>query len=194
MAKQQAFTPTHKVLLGITVLMVLIASFWSTQSSSAKIPALPVEPLVTPTDPSASVETLPDTLAESRSDTRTQHHEVQPGDTLSSIFSRYGAPTSDLYKIMETDVEYLALETLQPGTQLRLTFDDQDRFTELALVLDSARTVFYTRTDDDQFEYRRMEADCQPKTEMSPFEPFRNVPFAGSGCVLRGCSFAIPCS
>jgi hypothetical protein len=31
---------------------------------------------------------------------------------------------------------------------------------------------------------------CQPKTEMSPFEPFRNVPFAGSGCVLRGFSEA----
>lgn len=166
MAKQQAFTPTHKVLLGITVLLVLIASFWSTQSSSAKIPALPIDPMVTPTDPSASVEPLPETLAESRSDTRTQHHEVQPGDTLSSIFNRYGAPTSDLYNIMETDVEYLALETLQPGTQLRLTFDDQDRFTELALVLDTARTVFYTRTDDDQFEYRRMEADTHWVSEV----------------------------
>ena len=31
---------------------------------------------------------------------------------------------------------------------------------------------------------------CQPKTEMSPFELFRNVPFAGSGCVLRGFSEA----
>src|SRR5690554_3994018 len=152
MAEHQAFTPTHKTLLGITVVMVLVASFWSTQSSSAKIPALPIEPLVAPAGAAASAETLPDGVAESRPDTRTQRHEVQSGDTLSSIFSSAGAPGSDLNKILEADVEYLALETLQPGTQLRLTFDDQDRFIELALEIDAARTVFFTRTDDDQFE------------------------------------------
>lgn len=166
MAEHQAFTPTHKTLLGITVVLVLVASFWSTQSSSAKIPALSIEPQVTPTAPATGTEAQPEAFSELRPDTRTQRHEVQSGDTLSSIFSAAGAPGSDLNKILEADVEYLALETLQPGTQLRLTFDDQNRFMELALEIDAARTVFFTRTDDDQFEYRRIEADTHWVSEV----------------------------
>nr|BBJ05266.1 hypothetical protein YBY_31150 [Marinobacter nauticus] len=60
----------------------------------------------------------------------------------------------------------------------------------------SLRVLIYLAEQGDRLATIQEIADsyeiskCQPKTEMSPFEPFRNVPFAGSGCVLRGFSEA----
>ncbi|MGM0952373.1 MAG: peptidoglycan DD-metalloendopeptidase family protein [Pseudomonadota bacterium] len=99
-------------------------------------------------------------------DITTHRHQVEPGDSLSSIFSKAGAPLSDLQKIMRADVEYLALETLRPGTTLELTFDKQGKFTGLALEIDPARTVSFTRTSEGTFEYHKAEADTHWVSEV----------------------------
>ncbi|MFO8141506.1 MAG: LysM-like peptidoglycan-binding domain-containing protein, partial [Marinobacter sp.] len=172
MAEPKVFTPTHKILFVIAALLVLIASVWSTQSSSAKTHSPSDESFVISLDsaeaspavraPDAPSNALPD----SGTDTKTLRHQVQSGDTLSGIFSSLGASMSDLHKIMEADVEYLALATLQPGTKFQLSFDQDGQFTELALEVDAARTVYFTRTDDDSFDYRKTEAETQWVSEV----------------------------
>lgn len=172
MAVARAFTPTHKILFIVAVLLVIIGSVWSSQSSSAKAHAMADQSLAIKLEPIDAADTghTPDrqplALTDSDPDNRTARHRVQPGDTLSSIFGAVGAPMSDLYKIMEADVEYLALATLQPGTEFRLTFDGAGQFTELALEVDPARTVYFTRTDEDTFEYRKTEAETHWVSEV----------------------------
>lgn len=85
--------------------------------------------------------------------------KVQPGDTLSQIFQSNEAPLGDLQKILETDAEYLSLETLTPGTRLGLTFDRNNRFSSLTLYEDPARKVTYTRQEDGSFVHDKFEAD-----------------------------------
>ncbi|MGL6172833.1 MAG: peptidase M23, partial [Vibrio sp.] len=46
-------------------------------------------------------------------------YAVKPGDNLSMIFSQLGFAYSELMKIMETDLDYLALDTIRPGNVLR---------------------------------------------------------------------------
>ncbi|WP_372987140.1 LysM-like peptidoglycan-binding domain-containing protein [Marinobacter sp.] len=164
--------PTHKVLSVIAALLVLIVSFWSTQSSSARIHPLsegqmtgapdPLEDSFATMTPGAETGIQPDP----RAPLTTVHRRVGPGDTLSTMFSSLGAPMSDLRKIMEADAEYLALATLQPGTEFRLTFDEAGQLTELALEIDAARTIFFTKTDDDTFEYRQTEAETRWVSEV----------------------------
>ncbi|MFN2361997.1 MAG: peptidoglycan DD-metalloendopeptidase family protein [Marinobacter sp.] len=173
MPEQKALAPTSKILFAITALLVLVASVWSTQSSSARVDSVSDErvtgSLGFPKDSPASTapRSKPGTLPVPGSDTKkTLSHKVLPGDTLSSIFSSLDAPMSDLHKIMEADVEYLALETLQPGTELQLTFDENNHFIELALELDAARTFFFTKTEDATFEYRKTKAEVHWVSEV----------------------------
>lgn len=84
---------------------------------------------------------------------------VRKGDTLSEIFESSNAPQSDLKNILAADSEYLALETLVPGSRLSLEFDAQDRFTTLTLHLDPARKVVFSRQPDGTFEYDKYEAE-----------------------------------
>ncbi len=44
---------------------------------------------------------------------------IRRGDTLSKIFEQLGFGYSELMKVMETDLNYLALDTLRPGNTLR---------------------------------------------------------------------------
>lgn len=174
MAESKTFTPTHKVLFAVATAIIIIASVWSTQSSSsARLHELPDQTMIE-ADPSAETsqsETASESGGEQPSakalpDTQSVRHQIQPGDTLSNIFSAAGAPMADLFKIMQADVEYLSLETLQPGTALQLTFDNEGTFTRLALEIDPARTVFFTRTDDNTFEYHKEEAETRWVSEV----------------------------
>lgn len=46
-------------------------------------------------------------------------YEIKPGDNLSTIFNQLGFAYTELMKVMETDLNYLALDTLRPGNVLR---------------------------------------------------------------------------
>lgn len=160
------------MLLVIATLLALVVSLWSTQSSSARIQPLsegqmtqapdPLEDSLATITPGAGAEIQPGP----GTGLTAVHHRVEPGDTLSTIFSSLGVPMADLRKIMEADAEYLALATLQPGTEFRLTFDEANQLTELALEIDAARTIFFTKTDDATFEYRQTEAETQWVSEV----------------------------
>lgn len=153
--------PVHAVLLGGALLLILVATAWSAKSESSTTITL------RNTDTLDHLETLDHqpqisqaTVPSIHSDTPTTHapqiihHSVQTGDTLSSIFNKAGASQADLNRIMQTDVEYLALETLKPGTELKLSFNEKGEFQQLALDLDPARSLAYIKVDDDTFEYQ----------------------------------------
>ncbi|SHK65055.1 murein DD-endopeptidase [Marinobacter antarcticus] len=161
MIRSRTFTPTHVVLSAGALSLILVASVWSAQSESSTSIQLPsteavnhLADLAQQPDSQATGQPLQSGTPDPARSTNIVQHTVQPGDSLSSIFSEAGASQADLHRIMKADVEYLALETLRPGTELKLIFSKQGEFQQLALDLDPARSLAYTRVDSDTFEYQ----------------------------------------
>lgn len=172
MTKSRIFTPAHKAIMASASALIVITSIWSTQGSAGSDPK-PVN-VASTTESARSQKTGAKLVAESiqpvstgpTSETSSVHHEVKPGDTLSSIFKKAGAQQSDLHRIMKADVEYLALETLKPGTELKLSFNEDGDFKQLALDLDPARSITYTRVDEDTFEHQQTEEETRWVSEV----------------------------
>lgn len=81
-------------------------------------------------------------------------YEVQPGDTLSGIFSDKGLDHSILNAILAADEEMLALDVLRPGTALRFERSSESgELLVLSLVVHPGQTIHYRRTVDDHFEF-----------------------------------------
>src|SRR5699024_1682191 len=77
----------------------------------------------------------------------------------SQIFEEKNIPAKVLLRLLEADVEYLSLETLRPGTQLTFRYSLRGNLEELALEVDPARTITFTKQDDSSFLYQKAEAD-----------------------------------
>lgn len=81
-------------------------------------------------------------------------YHIQTGDNLSSIFDRLGFAYSDMMKIMETDLNFLALDTLKPGNTLRFWRDEQtNSLAKMELEFSLVERAVYTRTDDGSYEF-----------------------------------------
>ncbi len=65
------------------------------------------------------VESILSETAEPRRSYPDYEYEIKSGDNLSTIFNQLGFSYQELMKIMETDLNYLALDTLKPGNILR---------------------------------------------------------------------------
>lgn len=166
MIRSGTHTSIHAALLAGAISLILAAGVWSAKSeSSTNIKN--IKPLIKQQQgPAATDPALqPDSVKPAQA-TPVVHHTVQAGDSLSSIFSQAGASQADLNRIMKADVEYLALETLQPGTELKLTFNEQGQFRQLALDLDPARSITYTRVGEDTFEYQKTVQDTHWVSEV----------------------------
>lgn len=82
-------------------------------------------------------------------------YEIQPGDNLSSIFTQLDFTYQEMMKVMETDLNFLALDTLKPGNQLRFWRDESTgALDKMELVFNIAEKVAYQRLDDGSFEYQ----------------------------------------
>ncbi|MDW6005046.1 peptidoglycan DD-metalloendopeptidase family protein [Vibrio mangrovi] len=82
---------------------------------------------------------------------------IRPGDNLSSIFEQLGFGYRDLLKIMETDLNYLALDTIQPGDTLRFwKSKDDNSVAKMSLEFSMVEQVVYTRLDDGSYEYQEI--------------------------------------
>ncbi|WP_241264619.1 peptidoglycan DD-metalloendopeptidase family protein [Marinobacter daepoensis] len=171
MKPPKTFTARHKALSAMAVISLLAAGLLPLQTSSAltepsssKAGPQTANASPGPEIPGLSAEPIHDT-GEPASDTA-REIEVREGDTLSEIFQANGAPLSDLHRIMEADAEFLALETLKPGTRLSLHFNQENRFSKLTLHLDPAREVVYLKREDGSFEHQQYEADTRWVTEV----------------------------
>ncbi|MFS1414636.1 peptidoglycan DD-metalloendopeptidase family protein [Vibrio sp. 10N.286.49.B1] len=80
---------------------------------------------------------------------------VQSGDSLSQIFDQLGFPYQDMMAVMETDLNFLVLDTLRPGDKIRFWQDeDTQALTKLELGRNVAEKAVYSRLDDGSFEFR----------------------------------------
>ncbi|PAU39907.1 peptidase M23 [Vibrio coralliilyticus] len=79
---------------------------------------------------------------------------IQKGDNLSSIFSQLGFGYSELMKIMETDLNYLALDTLKPGNILRFWRDAETKnLAKMELEFSIVERAVYNRHDDGSYTF-----------------------------------------
>ncbi|BES71334.1 peptidoglycan DD-metalloendopeptidase family protein [Marinobacter nanhaiticus D15-8W] len=167
------FSPKVRHLLVLVVVCVLtLLFFWRSESSSAV--SIPVEtfpdkrvagnhasadeegPVQLPVtaEPGVSEAGEENAFAEAIEPQPTSvDYQIQSGDTLSEIFEKQAIPARTLHQLLEADAEFLALETLQPGTSLRFSFDSNKQLQSLELELDPARTVTYSRLEGGDFEH-----------------------------------------
>ncbi|MGD8172049.1 peptidoglycan DD-metalloendopeptidase family protein [Vibrio sp. TRT 21S02] len=79
---------------------------------------------------------------------------IQKGDNLSNIFEQLGFGYSDLLKVMETDLNYLALDTLKPGNTLRFWKGKEGQALEkMELEFSLVERAVYSRLDDGSYEF-----------------------------------------
>lgn len=83
---------------------------------------------------------------------------IQTGDNLSGIFGNFGIPYSDLLKVMETDLNYLSLDTLRPGNTLQFWVDDTNELLKMELGFNLAEKVQYERKGDE-FVYQDLSVE-----------------------------------
>ncbi|OEE77337.1 peptidoglycan DD-metalloendopeptidase family protein [Vibrio ordalii] len=82
-------------------------------------------------------------------------YEIKSGDNLSTIFNQLGFGYQDLMKIMETDLNYLALDTLKPGNILRFwKAQDGNALSKMELEFSLVERAVYSRLDDGTYEFK----------------------------------------
>jgi murein DD-endopeptidase len=152
------FSNTLKTMLSLTSIFVVVITF-SVSNYSDAVPIQLDNPnnlsfesnnhLTGPTSLSSAPTIAPEI----------QRYEVKKGDTLSQIFELKGIAASLLHRILEADVEYLSLETLQPGKQITFKYDLQQALEVLILHIDVARTMTFIRQDDGTFVAQKQESE-----------------------------------
>ncbi|PNQ54071.1 peptidase M23 [Vibrio agarivorans] len=81
-------------------------------------------------------------------------YQIQKGDNLSTIFSQLGFKYRSLMKIMETDLNVLALDTLKPGNILRFWCDEKTgQLEKMELQFTLADRIIYQRNSDGTFSF-----------------------------------------
>lgn len=131
------------------VLIVIFALLGSMDSSGRKeltlqFNEMPSYPDRQNIEPTISYDSAPDF-----------RYQIQKGDNLSAIFTRLGFNYSDLLKIMETDLNYLMLDTLMPGnTLLFWAGEEKTTLEKMVLQFNIADQVSYVLLDDGSYEYK----------------------------------------
>ncbi|MGF1721888.1 peptidoglycan DD-metalloendopeptidase family protein [Vibrio kyushuensis] len=82
---------------------------------------------------------------------------IQSGDNLSSIFTQLGFRYQDMMRIMETDLNYLALDTLKPGNTLRFwQGEEPSDLAKMELQFSVVNQVVYTRLEDGDYTFEEI--------------------------------------
>ncbi|CAM4175205.1 peptidoglycan DD-metalloendopeptidase family protein [Vibrio agarivorans] len=104
-----------------------------------------------------SVQPQPEPVEEP--DFPSYEYVIQKGDNLSSIFNKLGFGYQEMMQVMETDLNYLSLDTLRPGNTLRFWSEEDHRLSKMMLEFNAVDKVVYSRLDDDSFDYERIEEE-----------------------------------
>lgn len=92
-------------------------------------------------------------------------YQIQTGDTLSAVFSDFNVNQQLMYQILEADMDVLALDTLQPGHELKFWLDADGQLERLEIAFNIAEQVIYSRVEEGVFEFERIIHDGQWETE-----------------------------
>jgi len=99
--------------------------------------------------------------------TQTLEYDIEPGDTLSSIFEELEISRADLSRIMRADEPLLALDTIRPGHRLTFMLNRHNQQLEqMELFIHAGNRVVFEKTDDDLFEYREMRREGEWTSEL----------------------------
>lgn len=85
-----------------------------------------------------------------------RHYAIEPGDSLSRIFSRQGFSQQQLQQIMAADQSLLALDVLRPGHRLTFQLDNKQQLQAMELFVHAGNRVLYQRDDDGEFSYQEL--------------------------------------
>ncbi|WP_076540048.1 peptidoglycan DD-metalloendopeptidase family protein [Shewanella sp. UCD-KL21] len=147
-AKAQNLPTLHRKLLLASVFIVAAALLWPTpqEFASQRIPvALDIEALIPQVANYTPVE-ISEPVAP------TFERVIEQGDTLSQLFEIAGIGQQTMYKVLEADLNVLALDTLSPGNRIRFWQDEQQNLTQLELYFNPAYQVVFSRFDDGSYE------------------------------------------
>ncbi|MDA9557248.1 peptidoglycan DD-metalloendopeptidase family protein [Vibrio sp.] len=92
-------------------------------------------------------------------DRPTLEYQIQRGDNLSSIFARLEIDYKSLNRIMSTDKDYLALDTLRPGNMLKFWVDEQGQLDKMELEFSIVEQAVYSKLDDGSFAYEAVKRE-----------------------------------
>ena len=77
-------------------------------------------------------------------------YTIKSNDTLGSIFASLSLPQATMYKLLEADQDFLQLDNLMPGQELRFIREgENDLVTRMEVVIDSVNTLVFIRDGDD---------------------------------------------
>lgn len=82
---------------------------------------------------------------------------VRKGDTLSKLFHMLQLPQKTMYQLLETDLNVLALDSLQPGHRLIFQKKPDGELQRLELQFNLAHKVIYQRKEDNGFEFEEIQ-------------------------------------
>jgi len=138
----------HKKVLLASVFVVGAALLWPTQQEflSQRIPvAIDIDAL------------LPLIAQENPVPTRVKpasailDRVIERGDTLSQLFELAGIDQHTMYKVLEADLQVLALDTLLPGNRIQFWDNANGELEKLELYFNPAHQVVFTRFDDGTY-------------------------------------------
>ncbi len=76
---------------------------------------------------------------------------IVSGDTLSDLFVQAGIDQQTMYRVLEADLNVLALDTLKPGNEIKFYQNDKGELEKLELYFSAARQVVFSRFDDGSY-------------------------------------------
>lgn len=85
-----------------------------------------------------------------------RHYAIEPGDSLSRIFSRHGFSQQQMQQVLAADQSLLALDVLRPGHRLTFQLDDNQQLQSMELFVHAGNRVLYQREDDGEFSYQEL--------------------------------------
>ncbi len=141
-------SPVKKVaILGLPLVAAIVVALQSSQSNLTKTIDLNlpdstvIESILSP---SSVVVIEPPTF----------EYQIQTGDNLSSIFTQLGFSYKSMMSVMETDLNFLALDTLRPGNTLRFWRDEATGdLSKMELQFSVADKVVYRLLEDGSYEF-----------------------------------------
>lgn len=150
-------------LVFITLLLLWPTSQRSTQSGMGVLPLLlsiglqqapeqldqlPLNELVAWVDDKLRTEPVEDPFV--------KVYDIQSGDSLSRIFSRYNLGYQTVQQVMAADQSLLALDVLHPGNRLTLQLDEAGQLQSMELFIHAGKKVLYERVAADEFAYQEI--------------------------------------
>lgn len=137
------------ILLSLPIVAALVMSATNNTSQSKRTIHLSIQ--------ESSLVSDQNNQAEIVRDVPDYEYIIKRGDNLSTIFDQLGFGYSELMKIMETDLNYLALDTLKPGNTLRFWRDaDTKRLAKMELEFSIVDRAVYKLLDDGSYAFNEV--------------------------------------